>query len=155
MRVINCKDPYTILDILSERDTERFVCDDRGLNRDIIIDNSVYYLVVTDNDEVAALFMYYPMSCDLYSAHSVVRPKYRSKESYKYGKASIEWMRDNTEVKCLMGLTPCDNTRAYRYALKCGFTDCGILPKSFLRDGIMIDQYITSYNLGGQPCQVD
>lgn len=87
--------------------------------------------------------MFHGHSQVLWECHSAVLPTFR-KSSLEYATQALEWLRSNTNAKCLMTYVPEGNMRAAHLAEAMGFIQSGSLPKSFAKDGTLINQLIYS-----------
>lgn len=79
----------------------------------------------------------------LWECHSAVLPKFR-KSSLEYATQALGWLRSNTNAKRLMTYVPEGNQRAANLAEAMGFCLDGMIPKSFAKDGTLINQLIYS-----------
>ena len=108
-----------------------------------VIRPDVHYIRPEDG---GACFMYHPHSSVMWEVHSAVLPEFRSR-SHEFASGSVRWMAENTKAKCLITHVPAGNDAAMRLALSVGFLLVGIVPKSYLKSGVLLDQALLSMEL--------
>ena len=115
------------------------VIDDGSLGpEDFRIHEGVTALVVYDPEPIACSILY-PRNICTYEIHTQTLPEGRRK-SYEYGRTMLAWIWDNTPVEKLVASIPEYNRRALLYTLRLGFKIEGICPRSFMRNGELMDQ---------------
>lgn len=87
------------------------------------------------------LFMGEPRNGIMYEVHTMLLPHARGK-AVDIAKGAMQWMFDNT--KCLKIIThvPVFNVLAKRLAEHCRMKLIGINTSSFLKNGVLYDQYL-------------
>ena len=102
------------------------------------IPDGVICLVVYDPEPIACSILY-PRNICTYEIHTQVLPEGR-RRSFLYGEAMLAWIWSNLPVEKLIATIPADNRKTLLYTLKVGFSIEGICPKSFMRNGILMNQ---------------
>jgi len=87
------------------------------------------------------LFMGEPRNSVMYEVHTMLLPHARGK-AIEIAKGAIKWMFDNTRCLRLITSVPSFNVLAKRLSIQSGMKLIGNNEKSFLRDGILYDQYL-------------
>ena len=95
-------------------------------------------LVVYDPEPVACSILYPRNGCS-YEIHTQTLPAWRG-NSLKYNRAMLAWIWENMPVERLIATIPEWNKRALKHTMKLGFEVEGICPKSFMKDGILMNQ---------------
>jgi RimJ/RimL family protein N-acetyltransferase len=54
----------------------------------------------------------------------------------------IKWVFENTTCRKLISWAPEGNQRAYDFAIKAGLVDEGVCKKSFIKNGVLLDQHL-------------
>lgn len=101
--------------------------------------DSIYYIGAYLTNQIIGLFIGFPRSVVMLECHIAMLP-----EGYRYTdravQKGIDWVRDNTEFKKLVGLTPVYNRLAIKSNERNGFEREGICKQSYLKDGKLYDQ---------------
>lgn len=104
-----------------------------------VISDGIIYLGMYAADEYCGLFMLHPHNSICWEVHTCLLPN-------AWGRASIftaeclEWIFENTQCQRLITNIPDGNPLAKRLALASGMQSFGINPKSFLKNGILLNQ---------------
>jgi RimJ/RimL family protein N-acetyltransferase len=106
-----------------------------------IIDDSIIYLGFFDSDQFLGLFMLHPHNAACWEVHTCMLPIAWGRASL-FAAECIEWVFNHTACLRLITNVPKDNSLARRLALSVGMREFGINPKSFLKNGIALDQYM-------------
>ena len=125
--------------IITHPEIYPYVRDDGSLEpEDFKIVDGVTALVVYDPEPIACSILY-PRNICTYEIHTQTLPEARSR-SFEYGRAMLAWIWANMPVDKLVATIPEYNRKALLYTLRLGFSIEGICPKSFMRNGELIDQ---------------
>ena len=100
------------------------------------------FLLISDN-EVIGLYQLKCMNGVTIELHPMVFPECRS----EYGKAScqavLQWIVDNVDWCQKVNATiPVIYKHVKRFAKSMGFVEEGINRKSYIKDGVLVDQYL-------------
>lgn len=91
--------------------------------------------------ESSAVFMLTAMNAITFEIHSMIWPAFRGKTAVEICRQGIEYVFANTNCKKLVTQIPVMNRAAYALAYKVGLRTEGVNKKSFLKNGILYDQY--------------
>lgn len=104
----------------------------------------IFLLVGWAEGEPVGVVTCYPRTSVSYDAHIMVLEKFRkSGLGVELCKKSIQWMLDNvkTAKKVVIHVAE-DNLGALALVKKCGFREEGRTTKSFMRNGVLLDEII-------------
>jgi GNAT superfamily N-acetyltransferase len=101
------------------------------------------FLMPEDN---SACFVFTKHSGVLCEGHLAVLPEAR-KRGEALGRAALDWMKENTDCKAVMGLVQEKNKHACRYVERLGFEQSGRIKKGFAKDGELVDLVIYTMEL--------
>ena len=137
--------------ILSHESVYPYISDDYcpiEPTKDLGIDflKNEYIKVLMPNEY--SVFIFVPLSHNLYSVHTNILPQARGLTGVRSGKSVAKWMFNNTECTSIISFTPEWNKRTLRYSSLVGLKRIGIIEKSFKKDDILYDQIITGLNKG-------
>ena len=90
------------------------------------------------------LVSFYAMNHVTYEAHIGLLPQFHHTLTYEISIKAKNWMFEHTPCQCIVAYVPANKPHVRSFALKSGMTECGILPRSLLAQGVLIDQYIFS-----------
>lgn len=93
-----------------------------------------------------AVFMGFALTPVLWECHSAVVPEFRQRTKEYYQQA-IDWMRENTTCRHLIGMIPEGNLLARVAAKAAGFKREGFMPNSRMHAGQLVGQYIYGVTL--------
>ena len=99
---------------------------------------SNYYFLAPD---LNSLFIYNPVNCITWEIHFNVLPSSRG-FSTKLTKATLNYMFTETECQKVVTHIPLFNMAAFNLSIASGFRVEGCSCKSFLKHGILYDQYL-------------
>lgn len=74
-------------------------------------------------------------------------------KAVEIGKAALNWAFKNTSALRIITAVPESNPLALRFALRSGFKQYGVNPKSFQKNNILYDQVLLGINKGELTCQ--
>lgn len=101
-----------------------------------VMEEPFHYLAPGDG----GVFLYHPLNCITWEIHCCLTPKWWGK-SVEASRESMKWMIENTGCRKIVAHIPENNTLTIRLAEKVGMTPEGISRKSFLKDGVLLDQH--------------
>lgn len=104
------------------------------------VSESITYLGMFESGQFLGLFMLHPHNSICWEVHTCLLPAAWGKTANLCAALCIEWIFENTECQRLITNVPEDNSLAKRLAASVGMTKFGINPKSFLKNGIALDQ---------------
>lgn len=104
-----------------------------------IISSSVIYLGMFADDEFHGLFMLHQHNAVCWEVHTCLLPIAWGKASV-FAAACVEWVFNDTDCQRLITNVPEGNLLAKRLAMSAGMQPFGINHKSFLKNGILLDQ---------------
>ena len=116
------------------------VHDDRAPNA--LSQTNRLYLLVKHGSDVAGFFALDCLAGESVEVHTCLLPKYRGRIAFDAGKALIDCVFNRLNQRKILTQVPAFNRAALVYAMKCGFIIVGINPESFMRDGVLYDQYM-------------
>lgn len=93
------------------------------------------------------LFVCDPRNSIMYEVHTMLLPLARGM-AVDISRGAIEWVFENTKCLKLITSVPSYNVLAKRLSIKSGMKLIGNNEKSFLKDGILYDQYIYGLSKG-------
>ena len=104
-------------------------------------DDSIYWLMPVDGVPLG-VFMVHPHSAVCFEVHTALLPHAWGGSANKAACALIEWVFSRTGCRKLITHVPAYNRRALAFAKRAGMVEEGNNRKSFLRDGVLMDQYL-------------
>lgn len=128
----------------------KHISDDNSIRGDSIYSDKFTYLAANEGSELMGFFAISAINSICYEIHTVMHPKTWGR-SLKYAKEVIVWIFENTPCKKLITFVPADNPQALSLAINSGMEKEGILKKSFLKNGVLLDQHILG--VGSDLCQ--
>lgn len=155
------KDIESIKAIYGHSDVMPYIVDDgcpdiAGINLEAALTvSSLYFLIASDEDEVypfstdIAVFMFHPWNSVTFELHSAVLPQYRGAKSIQSVTLAGHWMFDHTPCQRVVTQIAVNNLPAIVLARRCGMKKIGNNEKSFLKNGVLIDQYLYGISKGG------
>jgi RimJ/RimL family protein N-acetyltransferase len=109
--------------------------------------DSNYWLRVESNGKILGLFLATQKSIACYEVHSALLPEARGM-SAELAKSAICWMFENTPCKRIIAWIPKYNELAGKMAIDAGLKLCGINKESFMKNGILHDEYLFGVSKG-------
>jgi len=97
---------------------------------------TVFFLI----PDAIGVFFYHPWNSTTYEMHSAVLPEHRGKGAMEGARLAGMWMFDNTPCQKIVTLVPVINIRARFLARRGGMVEEGRVTRSFLKDGVLVDQ---------------
>jgi len=106
-----------------------------------IISDAVIYLGMFASGKFHGLFMLHPHNSVCWEVHTCLLPSAWGSAPV-FAAECIEWVFGNTECQRLITNIPSNNPLAARLAASVGMMKFGTNPKSFLKNGILLDQHM-------------
>lgn len=110
------------------------------------MDDGIYLAV--EMDDYAGCFWLHPENSTTWQIHTCLLPIAWGK-SQEAANMATQWMFDNTPCRKIITFVPQGNILAFRLAKRCGFEVEGVVKKSILKSGVLVDQ--TLLGLSGEP----
>lgn len=139
MNIAILKDDYTIKSILSMDNMYEEVSYDDSPDLDKFNPTGVWFGLL-EGEDIAGIVNLIPLSNTLWMPHIYIRKQFRGKGSEKYGLQVIEYMKHLSATNKFLAMTPYESAK--KYAEKLGFKYITTLPKSIIKDGKLLDQYV-------------
>lgn len=98
------------------------------------------WFILKDDENPAGIITLQYINNVLWIPHVFIFPEYRKNNSEEWGKQVAEFMRTKCGTKRFLILTP--YLAAKKYAERVGFTYIHTLPKSIMKNGELLDQYM-------------
>ena len=117
---------------------------------EIFINSPICY-VLSPND--FSIFVFVPANGVTYEAHTAILPDGRGRKGIEAGKSAVSWMFEYTECLKIMTWIPGFNHSAVLFAKSCGFNMEGNNRRSFLKGGILFDQFLYGISQEVWQCQ--
>lgn len=140
------KDFDYVYSIVSHDQVWPFITDDltKGLDKELfikfVLSNDFIYCLSPGKKGMVGIF--YPTSPIVFDAHQLSIPELSGKDRVTITKEAISWMFSNTSCLKLEGKIPVINKRAIRISILYGWEREGVSKKSFLDNGVLVDQII-------------
>lgn len=106
-----------------------------------VVGESIVYLGMFEADAFRGLFMLHPHNFVCWEVHTCLLPSAWGRASL-FAAECIEWVFRETDCQRLITNIPKGNILARRLALSVGMREFGINQKSFLKNGVTIDQFM-------------
>jgi RimJ/RimL family protein N-acetyltransferase len=108
------------------------------------------FVLATHHDKPIGFWML-DISGTEYEVHTAMLPEARGPLAHEAAQSLLIWLWSETDCMTLKTKVPAYNRLALAYAKAAGMRECGILPKSYLRNGIMVDQIML--DIGRPDCR--
>lgn len=121
-------------------------------------DKDFYFPLINEHVQWAraedyGVFMLTRCNFVTFECHTALLQNARGK-AVEIGKAALKFAFENTPALRIITAVPENNTLALRMALKSGFTQYGINPGSFMKNGVLLSQTLLGINKGDITCQL-
>jgi hypothetical protein len=103
---------------------------------------SIYYMLVRDGEELLGLFVLYPQNAVCWEIHTRLLPCAWGARAAEAAKGILEWLWTNTPAVRLVTSAPGNNRLAIRFAEAGGLSRFGRNPASYLKNGKLHDQIL-------------
>ncbi|MGB1214613.1 MAG: GNAT family N-acetyltransferase [Pikeienuella sp.] len=101
----------------------------------------VLYLAVRNEPNILGIFLYHPHNSIMAEVHTCMNPMHWG-SSVEAGRATLGWVFDNTNWQKIITHVAETNRLALKLARDVGMTVEGNNRASFLKDGVLLDQYL-------------
>lgn len=91
------------------------------------------------------VFMLHPHNSVMWECHTMLLPSAYGR-AVELGKEALQWAWDNTGIMRVITNVPAFNPLALRMAKRVGFEQYAVNPNSFLKDGVLHDQFVLGIN---------
>lgn len=131
---------YMIKSIL-EKDYDNVIYDGCPSFNDFMPDltNAIWFILRSDQ-KIAGLIKLENLNFVTWIPHIVIKKEFRGKGSEEWGSMVVKYMKDKLKDVNFLVLTPYEPAK--NYAERMGFKFMGMLPKSFKKNGELLDQFI-------------
>ena len=102
----------------------------------------VWFILVWDEAELLGLFLFHSQNTATWEVHTCLLPKAWGKRARKAAEEMLKWVWEETDWQRIVTNVPDNNRLALSYALKVGMTEYGLNPKSWLKNGELLDQHL-------------
>ena len=104
--------------------------------------NTTLFVKVEDEGRVLGMFMLSPLNSVCFEIHTCLFPHIAPSTMFKIVEEGYKWLFEATCIKKLITYVPSFNKKALRFAKFSGMKEEGIITKSFLREGVLVDQIL-------------
>ena len=153
MRAERTHDMQLVREIISHPAIWPHVHDDGVTEPNPIDHEALYWVLITDEEKPLGVFLCHAHNTACYEMHTCILPESRGDKAAKAAQLFAGWMFNNTPCKKLITHVPEYNRIAYRFAKRGGMKDEGVNRASFLRYGVLIDQYLLGITKEEWLCQ--
>lgn len=106
-------------------------------------DLSQGWLVAKDEDgEIIGLYTVHAHNSITLEIHPFVLPEFRGAEAYQSGKEVLQWIKAKTKYQKVVCSIPVIYRNVKLFAMRCGLKQEGVNRKSYLKHGIIHDQWM-------------
>lgn len=141
MQIERCHDMGLIKSILMHPSVLPHIHDD-GFTGDLdLTDEAHIFWMLVKNPEPAGVYMLQPHNMATYELHTSLLPTIRGALGLEAIHKVIDWFFDDLKGLKLITHVPEINKAAMQYAYRAGFALEGINRRSFLKDGVLLDQF--------------
>lgn len=141
MRVVRTRDLSVINAVFKHPENVDMLGDDGSEDVEYPITDIVFYLAVYDGVDLCGLFMLFPLNSITLDTHVAFMPEFRGKKALIAGQMMMSWVARNTQFKKLVACIPAINRACCAYAVQSGYTREGVNRASFIKNGVVYDQY--------------
>lgn len=114
----------------------------------------VWYVKVKDDGEILGVWIFVPENAICWKIHTCLLPTAWGARAAKAAKMMAQWIWKNTQCVRIITDVPETNRLALMFALKSGMTRYGMNPKSYMKDGKLLDQVVLGISKPGEiTCQ--
>ena len=141
-------DRQFIIDLYNTGAMMKYLTDDNSpplldVGIENILNVDVIYALISEMDGMkSGLFLFFPWNYTTYELHVAILPEYRGSHSIEAGTMAGMWMFNNTCCRKIVTMIPKQNYKAKVLALAVGMQQEGINRQSYMKDGVLYDQYL-------------
>ncbi len=111
--------------------------------------DSIWYMLVKDEDEMLGCFIFVPQNVACYEVHTCLLPTAWGSRAHTAAIGVREWMFQHSPAMRIVTNVPENNRLALHFAKHAGLEMYGVNQKSYLKGGVLYDQIM----LGVSKCQ--
>lgn len=141
IRLANESDDEFIISLMHDELIWDHISDDNSVKQNSIDGNMIFLIAENDDSEKVGFFALKPINSICYEIHTAMSKKAWGM-SIKYTAEVLAFAFNELGLLSIIALIPEGNTRVKSLAERSGFTMCGYLERSFLKNGVLIGQYI-------------
>ena len=152
-KAIRTEDEELVASILTHPKVLPHIVDDGVYALKGFINPTMFWITVYDKEELLGMFLSHPHNSVTYESHTCLLPNAYGARAIEAAHAYMNWMFRWTECQKLITNVPEYNKLALRFARKVGGVLEGCNRSSFLKDGVLMDQYVFGITKGEFLCQ--
>ena len=153
MEISICEDMDLIKSILMDKAIYPHIIDDGCDEINPVFNDSMIWLVITENSQVCGAFMVHQHNRATWEIHTCLLPVIWGKKAQIAAKLMSGWFFSQPLNLKLITNVPEMNKMAHMFSLRSGMMLEGVNRKSFLKDGILYDQYVLGMTKEDWQCQ--
>ena len=153
MDITRCEDMDVIKSILLHDAIYPHVIDDGCDEVNPSFNDGLIWLLITDQDKPQGAFMIHQHNRATWEIHTCLLPAIRGKKAQEAAKLVLDWFFNQEFNLKIITHVPEQNRVAHLFALRVGMLLEGVNRQSFLKDGILYDQYVLGMTREGWICQ--
>jgi RimJ/RimL family protein N-acetyltransferase len=105
---------------------------------------AIFYVLVSSGDKPIGVWMFVKQSPTWHEIHVAFLPKAWGVKANQAARMLAPWVWANTTAQCISARIPAYNRAAIAFARRSGMGLTGKLPKSFQKNGGIVDQVLLS-----------
>lgn len=113
----------------------------------------LFWLLIEDEEGPAGVFLLHAHNGVCYEVHTCLLPRTWGAKAREATQLCRSWMFENTPCQKLITNVPEYNLLALRFAKRCGMTPEGVNRKSYLKNGVLMDQTVLGLTKEEWTCQ--
>lgn len=141
-KAIRTEDEMLIASILTHPSILPHITDDGTTMLTNLINPNLFWITVYDRDELLGMFLSHPHNTATYESHTCLLPNAYGPRAVEAAHEYIKWMFRWTACQKLITNVPEYNKLALRFARKVGGVLEGVNRSSYLKNDILMDQYV-------------
>jgi len=103
---------------------------------------AIWYVLAWDKHELLGCFSFFPQNSVCYEVHTCLLPNSWGSRAHTAALQVREWMFAKSPAVRIVTNVPEDNRLALRFAKTAGMQQYGVNPKSYLKHGHLMDQFL-------------
>lgn len=115
--------------------------------------DQVWYVLVCEEAVTLGLWMLVPQNSICFEIHTCLLPVAYGGLARRAAELMAAWIWANTPCRRLVTTVPETNRLALRFAVRAGMQEYGRNPKSFMKDGQLLDQLLLGMSRPEGQCQ--
>lgn len=153
MKISICEDMELIKSILMDDAIYPHIIDDGCDEINPVFNDSMIWLVITENSQVCGAFMVHQHNRATWEVHTCLLPVIWGKKAKEAAHLLLKWFFSQPFNYKMVTNVPDMNRAAHMFALRAGLVLEGVNSKSFLKDGALYDQYVLGVTKEYWQCQ--